>query len=317
MKRSNRIDRSPRTRPARRLRRTKLFAVSVLLSCAAPAGAQAGGAALAAPDPIMRQAWATDKVAHSPNRHEWVAIRVGDRIVRAFVATPHGSSPAGVVLVLHEVFGLTDSTLETADEIASMGYITISPDMLSGLGPKGGGTSSFGSSRAASQLMTALPDTTINAALNGLAAYASALPRSNGKLGIVGLSWGGGAAFRYAASTERSARLNAVCVFYDVGPPVETQGPDRESKSLPPIALHALDVAVHGFYPSNDLRVMTSLAATTAAMAQAGKAFDAVVYKDADHAFMRVGEDPANQNPADRAAVSASLSRLKEILARM
>jgi carboxymethylenebutenolidase len=285
---------------------------------AAPAVAQTPAAAAASGQPDLRyQPWAAKKLVRSPNLHQWVEVRVGDRILRAFVTSPKVSSKLGIVLVLHEVFGLTDSTLLTADAIASMGYIAIAPDMLSGLGPRGEGSGTFSDSRSAGELMTVLPDTTINAALNGLTAYASALPRSNGKLAIVGLSWGGGAAFRYAASSERRSGLNAVCVFYDVGPPTETQGPNRDSKGLPPIALRALNVPVHGFYPSNDVRVMNSLPATRAAMAAYGKAFDPIVYQGADHAFMRLGEDPTNHNIANNDAETASLARLKDILAHM
>jgi hypothetical protein len=42
-----------------------------------------------------------------------------------------------------------------------------------------------------------------------------------------------------------------------------------------------------------------------------------VVFDGADHAFMRYGEDPANSNPANAAAVHESMLRLKQTLGRL
>ena len=76
-----------------------------------------------------------------------------------------------MVLALHEVFGLTDFTRNTADEIAAMGYIAIVPDMLSGRGPNGGDVASFPDSRATSNALTSLSDQTVNDDLNAWADY--------------------------------------------------------------------------------------------------------------------------------------------------
>lgn len=83
----------------------------------------------------MAQSWATRKIALSPLRHEWVTVRLGNRELKAFATYPQGKSTGPVVIVGHEVFGLTDSTKNTSDEIAQMGYVTLAPDFLSGLGP--------------------------------------------------------------------------------------------------------------------------------------------------------------------------------------
>jgi carboxymethylenebutenolidase len=265
-------------------------------------------------DQQKSQAWATEKIGKSPRRHEWVQISLGGRTLEAFVTYPVGKRRAPAVLVLHEVFGLTDSTRATADAISAMGYVTVTPDMLSAFAPDGGGTSAFPSVRLAGDFMTVLPDETVNAALNAWADYAMRLPGTDGKIAIVGLSWGGGAAFRYAASAVHRRSLQAVFVFYDVGPPAFTQGPGRFGKNNPPVPVGNIDVPVHGFYPDQDGRVMASLPATKEAMAAAGKTFDAVVYPGAEHAYMRLGADPADRNPANAAAVKASLARLQTLL---
>jgi carboxymethylenebutenolidase len=223
---------------------------------------------------------------------------------------PEAKGKVGVVLVLHEVFGLTDSTRNTADEIAAMGYIAITPDMLSGYGPNGGDVDSFEPPHEASEALTGLSDDAVNSDLNAWADYARKLPGSDGKFAIVGLSWGGGAAFRYVATVQRPD-LKAVCVFYDIGPPQETQ---HFAGTPASISVAKIGAPVYGFYPSQDARVIKTLQATKAAMAATGKPYDPVIYDGAEHAYMRVGEDPANNNLANAEAVKASHERLENIL---
>jgi carboxymethylenebutenolidase len=151
----------------------------------------------------------------------------------------------------------------------------------------------------------------VNARLGAWVDYGNKLPASNGKLAVVGLSWGGGAAFRY--TTTQPKDVKAVFVFYDVGPPAVTQGHKRDL-GLSTYPVDKINVPVYGFYPTNDTRVMASLQATKEAMVTAGKAYDPVTYQGADHAYMRIGEDPANNNPANVAAVKASLARLEKLL---
>jgi carboxymethylenebutenolidase len=231
-------------------------------------------------------------------------------MLKGWVDYPQVKEKVPVVLVIHEVFGLTDSTRNTADEIAALGYITIAVDMLSGYGPKDGDADSFEPPLSASNTLTSLNDDAVNSDLNAWADYAAKLPDSNGKFAVVGLSWGGGAAFRYATSTQRKD-LKTVCVFYDIGPPAETQ---HFAGAPPSISVANISVPVYGFYGSTDTRPFVTLDATRAAMAAAGKAYDPVVYEGADHAFMRVGEDPGNKNPANAVAVKATLARLEKLL---
>jgi carboxymethylenebutenolidase len=260
-------------------------------------------------DQQKAQAYATEKLAASPRRHEWVTITNGSRQLKGFVTYAPGKAKAPVVLVVHEVFGLTDSTRNTADEIAAMGYTTIAVDMLSGHGPGGGDSPSFDAGHSASDMSTSLPDQATNSDFDAWSAYANKLPESNGKLAIVGLSWGGGAAFRYVAEV-RNPSLKALCVFYDVGPPPETQKVPNPGV----ISLTSITVPVYGFYGATDTRVIKSLPATTEAMKAAGKFYEPVVYEGADHAFMRVGETPSDRNPANPPAVKAALARLEKIL---
>jgi carboxymethylenebutenolidase len=294
--------------------RVRLVLLCTALAVAAPAAfsqAPQPAAIQTWADQQKAQAWATQKLDRSPRHNEWVSISAGGRALKAWVVYPEVKGKAPVVLVLHEVFGLTDSTRNTADQIAAMGYIAITPDMLSGMGPDRGDIDSFPSSRVASQTMTGMEDEVVNAALGEWVAFGRKLPRSNGKLAVVGLSWGGGAAFRYATTQPRDVK--AVFVFYDVGPPAVTQGSRREM-GLMSYPVNRINVPVYGFYPDKDTRVMASLQATKDVMSAARKTFDPVLYEGAEHAYMRVGEDPANGNPANATAVKASLARLQKLL---
>jgi carboxymethylenebutenolidase len=298
--------------------RLRLLMLCASLGAASPAFAQspAAGVPPTGSGPTWAemqksQSWAARNLEKSSSHQEWVTTSNAGRTLKAWLVYPGTKDKLPGVLVLHEVFGLTDSTRNTAAQIAAMGYLVITPDMLSGLGPEAGNTDSFPSSRIASQTLTGLQDEVVNAELNAWADYGSKLPRSSGKFAVVGLSWGGGAAFRYAAAHPKN--LKAVFVFYDVGPPTITQGPTRATAtgSFP---VGAINVPVYGFYPSKDSRVMASLQATKNAMAAAGKAYDPVIYEGAEHAYMRIGSDPADTNPANAAAVEQSLARLQTLL---
>jgi carboxymethylenebutenolidase len=277
-----------------------------------PQGADPRGPAPTFAQMQKSQSWATQNLEKSPRHQEWVTISNGGRTLKAWMVHPTAKGKLPVVVVLHEVFGLTDSTRNTADQVAAMGYLVIAPDMLSGRGPDGGNTDSFPSSHDASQTITSLPNESVNSDLDAWADYGTKLRGAkSGEFAVVGLSWGGGAAFRYTATQPKN--LKAVFVFYDVGPPTITQGPGRETAtgSFP---VDTINVPVYGFYPSKDARVMKSLQATKDAMAAQHKTYDPLVYEGAEHAYMRLGSDPADSNPANAAAVKASLTRLETLL---
>ncbi|MBT9372961.1 dienelactone hydrolase family protein [Rhizobium sp. CSW-27] len=258
-----------------------------------------------------QQSFATSRLNGSQRDGQWVSLQLKDRTLRAFLRYPNKEiqSPVPIVIVLHEVFGLTDSTRNTADRISEMGYLTITPDMVSGLAPNGGGVEDFSNSRQTAEVVTGQLHANVVAQINAWARYGLNLPQSNGKLAVVGLSWGGGAAFRYAVSADHHPALKAAFSFYDVGPPVFNQGPNRANN--PPMDISAMDVPVYGFYPTNDLRVMDSLPTTIEAMRAAEKLFFPEIYEGADHGYMRLGEDPANENVANKTALYKSLDRLK------
>jgi carboxymethylenebutenolidase len=255
--------------------------------------------ALAAPS-AFSQDWAKAILNKSPRHQEWVKITHGSRTVNTFIVYPEVSHKAPVVLLIHEIFGLSDWARSMADDIAAMGYIVVAPDLLSGFGPNGGDTSAFPDQQAVMKAVSGLDPDTLTADLNAVADYAKKLPAASGKLAVVGFCWGGGKSFLYA--TQRHD-LSAAFVFY--GPPP------------PATALAGITAPVYGFYAGNDARITATVPDMKTAMAAASKKYDPVIYDGAGHGFMRAGEDPANTNPANTTARTESLKRLETLLKGM
>jgi carboxymethylenebutenolidase len=243
------------------------------------------------------QDWAKARLDQSPRHHEYVSLKHGDRTVQAFVVYPEASGKAPVVVLIHEIFGLTDWAREMADEIAAKGYIVIAPDLLSGHGPHGGGFSEFASQEDAVKAVSALNPDDVNADLDAAADYAKKIPSANGKLAVAGFCWGGGKSFAFAAHRHG---LSAAFVFY--GPP--------------PSEFTTISAPVYGFYAGNDARISATVPATTEAMKAAHKKYEPVIYDGAGHGFMRAGEAP-DATPANKKAREDGFDRLIKLLGTM
>ncbi len=247
---------------------------------------------------LHAQEWAKTRLDASPRHHEYVPLKHGNRTVQAFVVYPEVKSKAPVVVLIHEIFGLTDWAKEMADELAAQGFIVIAPDLLSGFGPNGGGSSEFSGQDAAIKAVSGLDPQVVNADLDAAADYGKHLPAANGKLAVTGFCWGGGKSFAFA--THRRD-LSAAFVFYGPGPADVT----------------TITAPVYGFYAGDDARIGATLPATIAAMKAAGKTFDPVTYDGAGHGFMRAGEDPTNTVPGNKTARQEGFTRLVKLLKGM
>src|SRR5271155_3799259 len=161
------------------------------------------------------QPWARERIVKSPRHSEWVTIKHNGRSVETLVVYPESKDKRPVVLIIHEIFGLSDWAQELADEVAAAGYIAVAPDLLSGMAANGGRTKDF--STGVTEAVSKLNPEQVTADLNAAADYGLKLPASSGKLYVTGFCWGGGQSFRFA--TNR-ADLAAAFVFY--GPPPDT-----------------------------------------------------------------------------------------------
>jgi len=267
------------------MRRTALILLALVLSLPLAAAAHA-------------QAWAKARLDASPRHHEYVDLKHGDRTVKAFVVYPEVKTKAPVVVLIHEIFGLSDWAKEMADEIAAQGFIVVAPDLLTGFGPNGGGSDAFAGQDETVKAVSALDPNVVNQDLDAAADYGKNLPAANGKLAVVGFCWGGGKSFAFA--TQRND-LSAAFVFYGPGP----------SNVI------TIDAPVYGFYAGNDARIGATLPATIAAMKDAHKTYEPVTYDGAGHGFMRAGEDPSNTVPGNKTAREQAFARLISLLKSM
>lgn len=220
----------------------------------------------------------------SPRHGEWVHIALpadgnsaGAEAVKlhTWVVYPERKDKAPVVIVIHEIFGMTDWVRAVADQLAAEGFIAIAPDLLSGKGPDGGGTESFAGDSVRDAIRK-LSDDEVAQRLNVVRSYAVALPAAASKTASIGFCWGGSASFSYAA---RQPALNAAVVYYGTAP-VKDNLPDKAT-------LAKIACPVLGLYGGHDDRVTSTVAATAAAMTDLKKSFASHVYAGAGHGFLR------------------------------
>jgi carboxymethylenebutenolidase len=197
--------------------------------------------------------------------------------------------------VIHEIFGLSDWAQLVTDEFAAAGYIAIAPDLLSGLGPDGKGSSGMNQSDAVKAVSGLNPDQ-VTKDLLATADFALKLPAAAQKLYVAGFCWGGSQSFRFATNRKD---LAAAFVFYGTAP-------DKE-------ALMRIQAPVYGYYAGNDARVGATVPGTTEEMKTLSKVYEPVTYDGAGHGFMRAGEAP-DASEANSKARAESWIRLKKLL---
>ena len=236
-------------------------------------------------------------LAKSPRHGEWATVKHGDRSVETFVVYPESKSKTPVVLIIHEIFGMTDWVEDLADQVAAAGYLAVAPDLLSGMGPNGGRTNSFAEDAVREAIGKLNPDQ-ITADLNAAADYGLKLPASNGKLFVAGFCWGGSQTFRFATNRPD---LVAAFVFYG-GPPEKD-------------AMVQIKAPVYGFYAGNDMRIGATIPDTITNMKAAGKIYEPVTYEGAGHGFMRAGEAP-DATEANKKARTNAWARWKTLLSK-
>jgi len=216
--------------------------------------------------------------------------------VKAYVVYPERKDRAPVVVVIHEIYGLSDWIRGVADRLAADGFIAVAPDLLSGRGPNGGGTDAFASRDDVVKAIRDLTPELVAAGLDAARDYGTKLPAASGKSAVVGFCWGGSQSFSYAL---RQPALDAAVVYYGTGP-------DEKGD------LSKMKAPVLGLYGGDDARVNATIDASKGAVAKAGKSFTPVLFDGAGHGFLRQqpGRDGANMK-ASRAAWPRTLEFLR------
>jgi carboxymethylenebutenolidase len=271
-----------------------------LLVLAAPAAAQTTGA----PDPHAGHAMPTTpaatttaaadstlpagaaeaeaRLAKSPRHAEWAMIATGNGdSTRAWVVYPERRDKAPVVVVVHEIFGLSPWVRAVADQLAAEGFIAVAPDLLTRFDVPGSPLNpNADSARAA---IRNVDPADMNRQVTAVGRWAMALPAALPKYGIVGFCWGGTASYDHAILSPTG--LGAAVVYYG--------GAARAPQ------LASVKVPVLGHFGGNDARVNATIPAADSVLKANGKTFEAHVYEGAGHGFLRQQD---GQNGANLAA---------------
>jgi carboxymethylenebutenolidase len=228
-----------------------------------------------------RMAWNPTRPLDPVTTHgEWVYIKNDTDSIRAYVAYPERKTKAPAIIVIHEIYGLTDWEPTVADRLAKEGFVAILPDLLS---------SKYGKSPAdadsARKLVAELEPDRITSDLDAVYAYVNRLPAViKDRIGTIGFCWGGGQSFRYATNNPN---LRAAVVCY--GPPPDTA------------AIHRIKAPILGVYGENDARITGSLPELVAEMQSAGKTFVYDVYPGTGHGFLKPGRQGSDGPQVQRA----------------
>lgn len=241
---------------------------------------------------LSAQDWAKERLLKSSRHGEWAEFKSGERTIKAFVVYPERKEKAPVVLVVYEIFGMTDWVRGLADQLAESGVIAIVPDLLSG--------QVFTDVDGARKAISALPKEQVQADLDAASAYALKLPAANGTLAVCGFCWGGGWAFDYATM---NTKLKAAYSFYGTA-----IGDPEKVKNIP--------CPVYGFYAEKDERVNATIPKAEEAMKAAGKKYEPVTYQGSGHGFMRDGESPTG-TPENKKARDDAWARWKTLLKQL
>jgi len=253
----------------------------VAAACARGGGGTSGGSSVAAAPPLPAGAVTVrERITTSPRHGEWAMIRTGSNdSVRAWVVYPERSAKAPVVVVVHEIYGLSTWVRGVADQLAANGYVAIAPDLLTGKVPLEGDTVT---QQVASAAVRALSPNDVHRQLEAVARYGMALPAALPRYGIVGYCWGGSTSFAHAVRSPEG--LGAAVVYYGGSPDTNE--------------LSRVKVPVLGLYAGDDQRVNATVPRTDTIMRRLGKTYDVHFFEGAGHGFLRQQDGRAGANLA-------------------
>jgi carboxymethylenebutenolidase len=252
----------------------------------APVPGASASVGVAAPGTLPPDAaGAAGRLSASSRHGEYAMIKIGDDSVRAWVVFPERATKAPVVVVVHEIFGLSTWVRAVADQFAAEGFIAVAPDLLTGFTPPDS------------------PDSVNVAAIRGLdaaqvqrrvaaaGAYGMALPAAEARYGVVGFCWGGSTVFQHAvfAGQNNTPGFGAGVVYYGSAPA--------------PAQVTTVRAPLLGLFAENDARVNATIPAADSTLRAASRTHEFVTLPGAGHGFLRQqsGQNGANRTASERA----------------
>ena len=251
---------------------------------------------------------AAARLAATPRHGEWVTFKAGNDEVMAWIVYPKSGAKAPVVVVVHEIFGLSSWVRGVADQVAADGFIAIAPDFLSRV--RGGPSSVELSGDTARQMISGVDAAEKNRIIAAAANYAMMQPAATQKYGVIGYCWGGTAVWGQAVNGGVKGFSGGVA-FYGApymgggSPATATAAAVPASPSVDSLA--KIKVPVMLLSGSKDARIGAAMPAVDAFMKANKKDYVGINYEGAVHGFLRAQNDPKqNRDEAEEAANMAA-----------
>lgn len=282
---------------------------------AVPAGGSRQSQAQGHPGLPASNVTAPARLSSSPRHGEWVKIALeaesADSLM-AWVVYPSTREKAPVVVVVHEIFGLSTWVRGVADQVAADGFIAIAPDFLSRV--RGGPTSVELTGDSARRLIVGVNSAERNRIITAAANWAMMQPAATQKYGVIGYCWGGSTTFMHAVHGGVAGFSGGVA-FY--GLPYTSSGGSPATATSPAVpatvvadSLARIKVPVMLLNGSKDARIAAAMPALDSLMKALGKTYTGVNYEGAVHGFLRAQDDPKTQR--DEVEEQANLAAAKD-----
>jgi len=244
--------------------------------------------------PASNNAAAT-RLSASPRHGEWIKVpfEAGSKdTIMAWIVYPATARKAPVVVIVHDITGLSTWARSVADQAAAEGFVAVTPDFTSR--PRGAPSSVELPRDSAGKLMQMVNSGERNRIIGAVATFAMALPQAERRYGVIGYCWGGGTVFMHVVNGGVSGFAGGVA-YYGL-PYMDGTTPIRDS-------LAKIKVPVMLFNGSKDARIGAAMPAVDSLMKALGKSYVGTNYEGAVHGFMRSQDDPkATRDPVEETA---------------
>ncbi|HTI64748.1 MAG TPA: dienelactone hydrolase family protein [Gemmatimonadaceae bacterium] len=246
------------------------------------------------------------RLAASSRHAEWVKVAwepgSKDSLMAYIVYPSTSSAKTPVVVVVHEIFGLSTWVRGVADQVAAEGFIAIAPDLESRV--RGGPSTVELSGDSARKLIANVDAAERNRGIDAVARYAMSQPSAAQRYAVIGYCWGGGTTWMHVINGGLPGFAGGVA-YYGL-PYMDGAVPNRDSlaKIKTPIMLLS---------GARDARIGAAMPSVDSAMKALGKSYVGINYPGAGHGFLRLQDDSTTHNPtwqeADLAATKDAWPR--------
>jgi carboxymethylenebutenolidase len=248
---------------------------------------------------------AAARLAATPRHAEWVKVAwepgSSDSLMAWVVYPSTSRAKTPVVVVVHEIFGLSTWVRGVADQVAAEGFIAVAPDLLSRV--RGGPTTDELSGDSARKIIQGVNSTERNKGIAAVARWAMSQPSAAPRYAVIGYCWGGQTVFQHAVNGGVNGFSGGVA-FYGL-PYMNGTVPNGDS-------LAKIKAPVMLLNGSKDARIASAMPALDSAMKALKKNYSGTNYEGAVHGFLRAQDDPKTTAPRDTTEEAANLAATKD-----